>query len=78
MPSEISAAAVIVSYWTDISQAVWISIIIVLIIASNAFSIRVYGEIEFVSAIIKMSLIVNVHYCFLFDFDYFLQKPQDC
>ncbi|KAH3687425.1 hypothetical protein WICPIJ_001602 [Wickerhamomyces pijperi] len=60
MPGEISAAAVIVSYWTDISQAVWISIIIVLIIASNAFSIRVYGEIEFVFAIIKMSLIVGL------------------
>lgn len=47
MPGEISAADVIISYWTDILQAAWITIIIVLIIASNCWNVRFYGEVEF-------------------------------
>ncbi|KAG2733896.1 hypothetical protein G9P44_003421 [Scheffersomyces stipitis] len=60
MPGEISAAAVIVSYWTDINGAAWISIIIVLSFASNAYSMRVYGEIEFFFAILKLSLLLGL------------------
>ncbi|KAH3669211.1 hypothetical protein WICMUC_005050 [Wickerhamomyces mucosus] len=60
MPGEISAAAVIVSYWTDISQAVWITIIIIIIIATNSYSIRFYGEVEFVFAMIKITLLVGL------------------
>ncbi|CCH46304.1 General amino acid permease [Wickerhamomyces ciferrii] len=60
MPGEISAAAVIVSYWTDINQAVWISIIIALIIACNSYDVRIYGEIEFGFALIKMTLLIGL------------------
>lgn len=60
MPGEISAAAVIVSYWTDISQAAWISIIIVVIIATNSYTVRFYGEVEFVFALIKISLLIGL------------------
>ncbi|CCH43730.1 putative amino-acid permease [Wickerhamomyces ciferrii] len=60
MPGEISAAAVIVSYWTDISQAAWISIIIVIIIATNSYNVRFYGEVEFVFAMIKILLIIGL------------------
>ncbi|GMG56264.1 unnamed protein product [Ambrosiozyma monospora] len=60
MPGEISAAAVIVSYWTDLSPAIWISIIIVIIVASNSYSVRFYGEIEFVFAMIKITLLVGL------------------
>lgn len=60
MPGEISAAAVIVSYWTDISQAAWISIIIFFIIATNSYTVRFYGEVEFVFAIIKISLLMGL------------------
>lgn len=60
MPGEISAAAVIVSYWTDISQAAWISIIIVVIIATNSYTVRFYGEVEFLFAMIKISLLIGL------------------
>lgn len=60
MPGEISATALIVSFWTDISQGVWITIIIVLIVLCNFMRIRVYGEIEFTFAIIKMLLLVGL------------------
>jgi amino acid transporter len=60
MPGEISATALIISYWTDISQGVWITIIMVLIISCNFLPIRYYGEIEFTFAIIKMLLLVGL------------------
>ncbi|GME82639.1 unnamed protein product [Ambrosiozyma monospora] len=60
MPGEISASAVIVSYWTDLNQAIWISIIIVVIVATNSYSVRFYGEVEFVFAMIKISLLVGL------------------
>lgn len=60
MPGEISAAAVIVSYWTDISQAAWISIIIFVIIATNSYTVRFYGEVEFVFAMIKILLLAGL------------------
>lgn len=59
LPGEISAAAVIVSYWSDISQAAWISIIIFVILATNSYSVRFYGELEFAFAMIKISLLVG-------------------
>ncbi|KAH3681209.1 hypothetical protein WICPIJ_007822 [Wickerhamomyces pijperi] len=60
MPGEISAAAVVVSYWTDLSPAIWISIIIVVIIALNSWSIRFYGEVEFGFAMLKLLLLVGL------------------
>lgn len=60
MPNEISAAALIVSYWSDLSQGIWITIIIFVIYASNSYSIRFYGELEFVFAIIKLSLLIGL------------------
>jgi hypothetical protein len=44
--SEVSAAAVIVSYWTDITPAVVITVGLVLILAINLMSVRFYGETE--------------------------------
>lgn len=60
MPGEISAAAVIVSYWTDISQAAWISIIIVVIVVTNSYNVRFYGEVEFVFGLIKIFLLIGL------------------
>ncbi|KAJ5336645.1 hypothetical protein MYU51_005677 [Penicillium brevicompactum] len=60
VPSEISASVVLIQYWTDINAAVWVSILIV-VSAVVAFSfIRVYGEVEFVFAILKILLVVFV------------------
>ncbi|KAK0618688.1 Proline-specific permease [Lasiodiplodia hormozganensis] len=52
--SECSAAAVLVSFWTDISPAVVITISLVLILALNLMSVRIYGESEVVSGAIKV------------------------
>lgn len=53
--AEISAAAIVISFWNDeINPAVWISILIVIIIALNIFAVSIYGEAEFIFASIKI------------------------
>jgi amino acid transporter len=52
--SETSAAAVIVSYWTDITPAVVITVGLVLILAINLMSVRFYGETEVVGGAVKV------------------------
>ncbi|KAI9036183.1 putative amino acid permease [Aspergillus affinis] len=52
--SEVSAAAVIVSFWTDITPAVVITVGLVLILAINLMSVRFYGETEVVAGAIKI------------------------
>lgn len=60
MPSEIIAGAVIVGFWTDVNEAVWITIIIVLIIAFNSWNVRFYGEVEYIFGIIKICLLIGL------------------
>ncbi|KAL9108016.1 MAG: hypothetical protein Q9227_007121 [Pyrenula ochraceoflavens] len=58
IPAEITAAGVIVQFWNkDINVAVWITIFSILVVASNIFLVRVYGELEFGFAILKILLI---------------------
>jgi len=52
--SETSAAAVIVSYWTDLTPAVVISVGLVLILAINLLSVRFYGESEVIGGAVKV------------------------
>lgn len=52
--SEVSAAAVIVSYWTDITPAVVITVSLVLILWINLMSVRFYGETEVIGGAIKV------------------------
>ncbi|EFX05002.1 amino acid permease [Grosmannia clavigera kw1407] len=52
--SEISAAAVLVSYWSDITPAVVITVSLVLILAINLCNVRLYGETEVISGAIKV------------------------
>lgn len=52
--SECSAAAILVSYWSDITPAVVITVSLVLIFIINMSSVRFYGESEFVTSIIKV------------------------
>ncbi|GAA6050986.1 hypothetical protein JCM3770_005356 [Rhodotorula araucariae] len=52
--SEVSAAAVIVSYWTDLTPAVVISVGLALIITINLMPVRFYGETEVVTACVKI------------------------
>ncbi|KAK8862639.1 proline-specific permease [Apiospora arundinis] len=62
IPAEITAICVLFSYWfdpvEDISPAVWIVVFIVLTAAVGFAFIRVFGEIEFIFAIIKIVLVV--------------------
>ncbi|KAK8133734.1 amino acid permease/ SLC12A domain-containing protein [Apiospora sp. TS-2023a] len=62
IPAEITAICVLFSYWfdpvEDISPAVWIVVFIVLTAAVGFSFIRVFGEIEFVFALIKIVLVV--------------------
>ncbi|KAF7716441.1 Amino acid/polyamine transporter I family protein [Penicillium ucsense] len=52
--SEVSAAAVIVSYWTDITPAVVITVGLVLILIINLMSVRFYGETEVAGGAVKV------------------------
>ncbi|KAI5456478.1 amino acid permease/ SLC12A domain-containing protein [Mariannaea sp. PMI_226] len=52
--SEVSAAAILVSYWSDISPAVVISIGLFLILVINLCNVRFYGETEVASGAIKV------------------------
>lgn len=62
LPSEITAAAVIVEFWTTaVPSAVWITIFGLLIYASNIYLVRIYGEIEFFFATLKILLIIGVN-----------------
>lgn len=61
--AEISAAAVLVSYWDQeekYNPAIWISIIIVIIVFLNIFAVNIYGEAEFIFASIKIITIFGL------------------
>lgn len=45
IPAELVAAAVIIEFWTQINNAIWIVVLGFLIIVSNLVFIRVYGEL---------------------------------
>ncbi|KAG7901095.1 hypothetical protein KL905_004614 [Ogataea polymorpha] len=57
LPGGLVSAALIIQYWSNLSPAVWISVLAVPIAITNLFSIRIYGEVEFVFALLKISLI---------------------
>ncbi|PYH68014.1 arginine permease [Aspergillus vadensis CBS 113365] len=61
VPSEISAAVVLIQYWNDtLNPAIWVTILIVISAIVSLLFIRVYGEIEFVFAILKSLLIIGI------------------
>lgn len=60
VPSEISASVVLIQYWTDINAAVWVTILIIVSVVVAISFIRVYGEVEFVFAILKILLVIFV------------------
>lgn len=62
VPSELAATEVVMTYWTNINPALWISIFGVIIIATNSYSVRLYGEIEFYLGLLKILLIVGLFF----------------
>ncbi|KAK4948492.1 hypothetical protein LTR10_013026 [Elasticomyces elasticus] len=61
LPAEITAAAVIVNFWSTINNAVWITLFGLLLVAANIFLVRIYGELEFAFATLKIMLIVGLN-----------------
>ena len=52
----------IVDFWTTaVPNGVWITIFGLLVLASNVFLVRIYGELEFGFAMLKILLIVGLN-----------------
>jgi amino acid transporter len=60
VPSEISAALVLIQYWTDKYPALWISLFIIVTFLVGIIFVGVYGEVEFFFAMVKILLVVAV------------------
>lgn len=58
--SETAAAAIVVSYWTDISPALVISIGLALILVFNLMSVRFYGDVEVIGGAVKVLCFVGL------------------
>ncbi|KAI1330120.1 amino acid permease/ SLC12A domain-containing protein [Xylariaceae sp. FL0255] len=58
IPSEITAICVLFQFWTDINSSLFIVIFIVLTVTVGITFVRVYGEVEFVFAILKITLVI--------------------
>ncbi|KAK0214321.1 amino acid permease/ SLC12A domain-containing protein [Armillaria fumosa] len=60
LPAEITAGAVLIQFWSSISNGLWITLLGILLIVSNLLFVRVYGELEFGFAILKIMLVVGL------------------
>ncbi|KAF5097524.1 hypothetical protein D0Z00_002356 [Geotrichum galactomycetum] len=61
VPSEITAAAIVIEYWTDVvPTAAWIAIVWVIIVALNIFMVKIFGETEFWFASLKIIAIIGL------------------
>ncbi|KAK3323977.1 amino acid permease-domain-containing protein [Cercophora scortea] len=58
IPAEITAICTLFQYWTDINPAVFIVSFIVLTVTVGMTFVRVFGEVEFVFALLKIMLVV--------------------
>jgi amino acid permease len=77
IPAEIVAAAVIVQFWVTVNNAVWITVFAALLFASNLFMVRIYGEMEFFFASLKILLIVGMNLMVCKDFSSSDQKNEN-
>lgn len=63
LPTELAAAAVVISYWSDLTPAIWITIMALVEIATNSYSVRFYGEVEFCFGLLKLCLVFGLIIC---------------
>lgn len=61
IPAELVAATVLIEFWSTINNAVWISVLGLILVATNFCFVRLYGEIEFVMSMLKICLIIAVN-----------------
>lgn len=56
---ELAAASTIIKYWGQVMpDAAWSTIFLVLIVAVNLVGVRLYGELEYWFAIIKILIVI--------------------
>lgn len=61
VPYELVASTLLIDYWGPaVSPAVWITIILVILVILNFFPVKVFGEVEFWSAGMKIILILGL------------------
>ncbi|KID90568.1 Amino acid/polyamine transporter I [Metarhizium guizhouense ARSEF 977] len=58
IPSEITAICVLFEFWTDVNPSVWIVTFVLLTLAVGLSFVRLFGEVEFVFAVLKILLVV--------------------
>ncbi|KOS43392.1 hypothetical protein ACN38_g5713 [Penicillium nordicum] len=61
--AEISAACSIIQFWSgadEVSIAVWIVILIIVLVALNIFAVSIFGEFEFACACVKLCGIIGL------------------
>ncbi|CAK3925356.1 proline-specific permease [Lecanosticta acicola] len=61
LPAEIVAAAVVTEFWVHINNGIWITVFGILLVLSNIILVRIYGELEFIFATLKILLVVGVN-----------------
>ncbi|KAL0257895.1 hypothetical protein SLS55_007063 [Diplodia seriata] len=61
VPYEITAASIVIEYWnTPVNIGVWITVMLVIIVALNALPVRFYGETEFWFASTKVIMMLGL------------------
>ncbi|CAK9436760.1 uncharacterized protein LODBEIA_P12820 [Lodderomyces beijingensis] len=58
--AEVTAAGAVFQYWVDVNVAAPISVLLVIVIAMNAVSVRVFGEAEFWFGLIKLIALMGL------------------
>jgi amino acid transporter len=61
IPGEITAAAVLVEFWIQINNGIWITVFGVVMLCSALVFVRVYGELEFTFALMKIALVIGLN-----------------
>jgi amino acid transporter len=60
VPSEISAAVVLIEFWTDKYATLWITLFIIVTFLVRIIVVRAYGEVEFFFATLKILLVAGI------------------
>ncbi|KAK6460960.1 amino acid permease/ SLC12A domain-containing protein [Scheffersomyces coipomensis] len=60
LPGELSAVAVVMTFWSDLNPAIWITVYGLVVVLTNVYNVKWYGEIEFFFGILKILLVVGI------------------
>ncbi|GAV30026.1 hypothetical protein PMKS-003532 [Pichia membranifaciens] len=59
-PAEVTAAAFVIQYWTDINPGAWITIFLVAMVVLEFCAVKYFGEVEFWIGLIKIFTITGL------------------